>query len=328
MPKRKVRKSTLESELSGILAQEEEFQRYLFQVFTVVALTFLLVYAVLQAKAGQIGLAGLYTLAATIIASNSWAIHFHNKLVVAANVFVALGPVVLLPWQVTGGVAGTGLMWFPAYVVFAMFFVPGWGGSFWALFIYGASFFLLLFQLQGLVHLPYDQDAMLHFYFVGGVTYALAFYFLHAQRIAYDVLKLQLAALKLAQGSAPIGNWSWDIANNVIELCEQLRTSLGLSLDDKISYESYINLVHPDDRQLLQETLEEALLDHQPYSLIHRVKRADGTLVWIHGLGQVVLDVTGRPVRLFGTAQDITERMASQPAFTVNRKSHTSGPRI
>src|SRR5688572_19661545 len=125
-------------------AQSEEFQRYLFDVFTLIALSFLLVYTILQAKDGIFGLAGLYTFAAVIILLNRGLIRYHNRLTIAANVFTALGPIVLLPWQVTGGLASTGLMWFPAYVVFVMLFLPGKWGSFWVATIYAASFFILI----------------------------------------------------------------------------------------------------------------------------------------------------------------------------------------
>lgn len=309
MSVKKTEQSNTASELPHILAQDEEFQRYLFQMFTLIALTFLLVYGCLQAKAGLMVLAALYIGAAVVIAINSWAIRFHNKLVIAANVFAALGPVVLLPWQVSGGVAGTGLMWFPVYVIFIMFFVPGKGGSFWVMSLYGASFFLLLLQLQGVVAFPFEQEVMFHFYFVGCITYALAFYFLHTQRIVTELLKMHLISQKSAEGAARIGTWSWDLKANTIQWCDQLYDIFGLDPDKKVTYESYLKLIHPSDRQVTRETVQEALTDHQPYSLIHRIKRPDGSDVWVHSLGEVMVDSRGKPVGMFGTAQDITERM-------------------
>lgn len=309
-----------DSEFSEWLSPGQELQRHLFQNFTLIGLTFLLVYAVLQAKAGLTLLAILYTAAAVIVALNSWALRFHNRPAVAANVFVALGPVVLLPWQVTGGVADTGLMWFPAYVVFVMFFVPGWGGSFWVMFLYGASFFLLLMQLQGLVYFPFKEKSMIHFYFVGGITYALSYYFLHVQRIVFDVLKMQLAALQATQVANATGNWTWDIKTNTVELSDELCDVLGITSKTKVTYESYMKLVSAEDRQLVQETVEEAVADHQPYSLIHRVRRPDGSYVWMHSLGEAVLDVSGQPIKLVGTLQDITQRMARSSGHTTRRR--------
>ncbi|HTE21633.1 MAG TPA: PAS domain-containing protein [Candidatus Limnocylindria bacterium] len=312
MAAQKLQSQSGDRELIGLLSQNEELQRYLFQAFTPVALTFLLVYAVLQARAGVLGLAALYAGTAGIIAANWWAIRFHNRLVIAANVFAALGPVVLLPWQVSGGLANTGLMWFPAYVVFAMFFVPGRGGSFWVICTYAVSFFLLLLQLQGVVPLPYPEDVMLHFYFVGGITFALSLLFLQAQRIIFDVQKLQIRSLKRAEELAGVGSWTWDVRSDIVEWSDQLYRTFGMDPHKKVTYESYLQRVYSDDRQLTEETVQDALSDHQPYSLIHRLERPDGSLVWVHSLGEVMLDTAGKPMRLFGTTQDITERMGKE----------------
>src|SRR5204862_1313398 len=48
--------------------------------------------------------------------------------------------------------------------------------------------------------------------------------------------------------------------------------------------------------------------DHQPFQFDHRIACPDGTMRWMHGQGAVILDETGRPVRMLGTGQDITER--------------------
>jgi len=307
--RKNIKHKVLGPDVSVLLSQDEELQRYLFQAFTPVALIFLLVYATLQAGAGQPGMAVLYTIAAIIIAINWWVIRFHHQLTIAANVFTSLGPVVLLPWQINGGLAGSGLMWFPAFIVFALFFVPGRGGSFWILLTYAVSFFLLLLQIQGVLPLPFDLDVMLHFYFVGGITYALSYLFLHSQRIIFDVLKLQMASLKVTEELARVGNWSWDVKSDTVQWSDQLYHTFGMDPHRKITYAYYLKHVHPDDRKLTEETVQDALSDYQPYSLIHRIQHPDGSLIWVHSLGEVMLDTTGRPVRLFGTIQDISERM-------------------
>ncbi|HUS26133.1 MAG TPA: PAS domain-containing protein [Nevskiaceae bacterium] len=301
-----------EKKIYNDLSWDDGLQRYLFQVFTPVALVFLVVYAVLQARAGLFELATLYTVVAAIIAVNQWAIQFHNRLALAANVFAALGPIVLLPWQVTGGISGSGLMWFQAYVIFAMLFVPGRGGSFWVMFTYLASFFLLLLQLQGVLPLTFQTDIMFHFYFVGGISYALTFLFLQAQRIMLDMLKRQLVSLKMKEDMSQIGNWSWEAGRDTIECSDSMYQLLGMQ-PARLTYASFIQMVDPDDRRLAEETVQEALRDHQPFSIMYRVKRQDtGATVWLHGLGSVVLASGGKPLRIVGTTQDITSRIPSK----------------
>jgi PAS domain-containing protein len=294
--------------------QGKEFQRYLFDAFTLVALSFLLVYAVLQAKDGQLGLAGLYGVVAGIILLNYWLIRYHNRLTIAANIFASLGPVVLLPWQVTGGLAGTGLMWFPAYVVFAMLFVPGIWGSFWVVFTYAVSFFLLMLQTQGVLAMPFNTDMMFHFYFVGAITYALTFLFVQAQRIIIETLQLRVASLQAVDDDVSLtGSWTWEMARDKVQWSDGLYRVYGIKPDRKVTYKAYIKWVHPEDRQLVEQTVDEAMRDHQPFSVIHRVKRPDERMIWVHTLGEVMLSAGGQPVKMVGTTQDITSRLAKKP---------------
>jgi PAS domain S-box-containing protein len=301
-----------QNEFDRFLSQGEELQRHLFHVFTYIALIFLIVYMVLQAQAGLFGLAALYALAAVIIAVNRWMIWYHNKLEIAANVFASLGPVVLLPWQITGGLAGTGLMWFPAYVVFVMFFAPGKWGSFWVMVTYGASFFLLLLQLQGILPFPFNRDVMFHFYFLGGVVYALTFLFLQAQNIIIEVLQLRVASLQSSGELAQTGTWSWDLIRDEVQWSDELYRIFGMRPSTKITFKAYMRWVHPDDRKITNQTVEEARRDHEPFSLIHRVRRPDGSVIWVHSLGEVLLNAAGDAVRMTGTTQDITNRLAKE----------------
>jgi len=291
-------------ELDYFQTQGEEFQRYLFDVFTLIALAFLLVYAALQARDKMFSLAILYGLAAAVILLNRWLIRYHNRLTIAANVFAMLGPVVLLPWQVTGGLTGTGLLWFPAYVVFAMLFVPGKWGSFWVMSTYAASFFLLLLQVQGALTMPFNIDMMFHFYFVGGITYAMTFLFVQAQRIIIEVLQMRVASLQAVGEVTPAGSWTWDMARDAVQW--------SIKPGRKITFKAYLKWVHPEDRPLVIQTVDEALRDHQPFSVIHRIKRPDGTMIWVHTLGEVMVGAGGQPVKMVGTSQDITSRLSKE----------------
>ncbi|HTE57157.1 MAG TPA: PAS domain-containing protein [Verrucomicrobiae bacterium] len=300
------------TELDYFEAQSEEFQRYLFDAFTLIALAFLLVYAILQAKHRIFGLAGVYGLAAGVILVNWWMINYHNRLTIAANVFAALGPIVLLPWQITGGLAHTGLLWFPAYVVFAMLFLPGRWGSFWVACTYAASFFLLILQVQGTLALPFDTDMMFHFYFVGGITYAMTFLFVKAQRIIVEVLQMRVASLRTVGETSLTGSWTWDIARDKAHWSDELYGIYGVKPGRNITYKTYLKWVHSEDRPLVEQTVDEALCDHHPFSVIHRIKRPDDSMIWVHTLGEVMVGAGGDPVKIVGSSQDITSRLANK----------------
>jgi PAS domain S-box-containing protein len=117
------------------------------------------------------------------------------------------------------------------------------------------------------------------------------------------------AGLTEAQELAHIGSWEWDIAANRVAWSDELFRLWGHEpRSAAVTYESYLASVHPDDRGLVEETVARALEDAQPFAYDHRIPMADGRVRWIASRGRVITDETGAPVRMVGTAQDITER--------------------
>ena len=67
-------------------------------------------------------------------------------------------------------------------------------------------------------------------------------------------------------------------------------------------------MIHPDDRDAFLQQVGGALERRQPYNLEFRVLWPDGSVHWTHGAGRAFYDEDGRPQRMIGTGQDITER--------------------
>jgi PAS domain S-box-containing protein len=117
------------------------------------------------------------------------------------------------------------------------------------------------------------------------------------------------ASLTEAQELAHIGSWEWDIAANRVAWSDELFRLWGHEpRSATVTYESYLASVHPEDRELVEETVGRALEDTQPFAYEHRIPLADGRVRWIASRGRVITDESGAPVRMVGTAQDITER--------------------
>jgi PAS domain S-box-containing protein len=117
------------------------------------------------------------------------------------------------------------------------------------------------------------------------------------------------ASLKEAQEVAHIGSWEWDISGDKVTWSDELYRLWGLEPGSgPITYERYLDSIHPEDRELAQKTIEDAYAEGAPFAFDHRVTLPDGRQRWIHGSGRVIADETGAPVRMLGTAQDITER--------------------
>jgi PAS domain S-box-containing protein len=121
--------------------------------------------------------------------------------------------------------------------------------------------------------------------------------------------KLQEARLAEAQQLAHIGSWDWDIATNVVTGSDELYRLWGREPGSvELTYDWYLASIHPDDRHQVAETVARARGDGSPFAFEHRVPLPDGRVRWISSRGQVVTDDSGAPIRMLGTAQDITER--------------------
>jgi PAS domain S-box-containing protein len=134
--------------------------------------------------------------------------------------------------------------------------------------------------------------------------------------IAHDNTPIMEAAEKIrtvntrlteAQRLAHIGDWEWDIANDKITWSDELYRVFGLPEDSEPGFEKYMEFIHPDDKDLVSQTVLGAYTNHQPFHFYHRIVRPDGTTRYLHGRGKVYVDESGRPLSMAGTAQDVTE---------------------
>jgi diguanylate cyclase (GGDEF)-like protein/PAS domain S-box-containing protein len=117
------------------------------------------------------------------------------------------------------------------------------------------------------------------------------------------------ASLTEAQRIAHLGNWEWDLINNTVSWSDEMYRIFGYAPQQiGASYEAFLNLVHPEDRQLVDDAVREALARQHTYSIEHRILQPDGTLRHVHGQAEVMQGEDGQPISMMGTFQDITER--------------------
>src|SRR5438552_819667 len=123
------------------------------------------------------------------------------------------------------------------------------------------------------------------------------------------------ARLREAQRMARIGSWEWDIANDTLWWSDELYEIYGVDPETfELRYENYLERINPEDLDLVRSTIETALCDGRPFSFEHRIVRADGQILVVHGQGRVVTDSSGLPIRMMGTGQDITEAKRAEEA--------------
>ena len=110
-----------------------------------------------------------------------------------------------------------------------------------------------------------------------------------------------------AQALAHIGSWEWDIRRDSITWSDELYRIFGLERGTELHYDTYLDLVHADDREFARERVAAALEDGKPFAFEHRLVRPDGQERILMGRGRVVRE-GGEAVRMLGTGQDITEQ--------------------
>jgi PAS domain S-box-containing protein len=137
-----------------------------------------------------------------------------------------------------------------------------------------------------------------------------------ARRAAQVALRVSENRLAQAQEIACLGSWEWDIASDVVTWSDQLFRNFGLVPQSiPLSYREFLSRIHPDDRDRIESTFERALVTGESYSFENRVVWPDGRVRTLYSRGETVLDGDGRPVKIRGTSQDITERVQAEQAL-------------
>ncbi|MBB4265943.1 PAS domain S-box protein [Roseospira visakhapatnamensis] len=118
------------------------------------------------------------------------------------------------------------------------------------------------------------------------------------------------SVLEEAQRIAQIGHFDVDIPAETWSGSPVLDAILGIDDTYVRTLAGALALVHHEDRPRIRATLADTLLaDGRPFDQTYRVRRyADGEVRWVHGRGRLSLNAEGRPARLLGTIQDVTDR--------------------
>src|SRR6201998_2725057 len=137
------------------------------------------------------------------------------------------------------------------------------------------------------------------------------------------------ARLEEAQRIAQVGHYYWNLIENRVIWSDELYRIYGLSpqkgpIDMAICRE----MIHPEDREFVFRTAEEALHSEARPDIEHRVVRPDGEVRTVHAMGTVKRDASGRPYEMFGTVQDITERKRAEEALQLTQAHFREGQRL
>jgi PAS domain S-box-containing protein len=115
---------------------------------------------------------------------------------------------------------------------------------------------------------------------------------------------------KDAERAAHLGSWEMDITTGDAVWSDEFFRICGYEPGSiEPTSEIGFQIIHPDDRDRAAEAVNEAIETGKPYEIEKRIVRPDGTVRWVHSIGEITYDCQGQPKTLLGSFQDITERI-------------------
>jgi PAS domain S-box-containing protein len=134
------------------------------------------------------------------------------------------------------------------------------------------------------------------------------------RKLVEEQLRQSESQLAEAQRLAHIGSWNWDVRGSTVTWSDEIYRIFGVDRQAfNPTYEDTImEFIHPEDRALVRDAVERSLETQKPSSSYYRILRHDGEERVVHSRWEVISDEDGNPIRMFGTAQDVTERQRAE----------------
>jgi PAS domain S-box-containing protein len=127
---------------------------------------------------------------------------------------------------------------------------------------------------------------------------------------AQEELQESREDLNRAQAVAHIGSWRMNVQKNELTWSDENHRIFGISPGTPMTYETFLGIVHPEDRDYLNGEWM-AALKGKAYDVEHRIVVA-GTVKWVRERAELEFDSEGQLLGGFGTTQDITERKQAE----------------
>lgn len=115
--------------------------------------------------------------------------------------------------------------------------------------------------------------------------------------------------------------WAADEAGNVVEVSDVLSELTGVE-EESITGWGWLDLLHEEDRPVVEAKWKEHLRLREPIEMEYRVRTLNDTWHWLSARAAPVLDEDGRCVEWLGTCTDVNERMSMESALRLSEESY------
>ncbi|MET0997301.1 MAG: ATP-binding protein [Marmoricola sp.] len=149
------------------------------------------------------------------------------------------------------------------------------------------------------------------------------------RKLILDVAVAGEQHLADAQSTARVGSWEWDIPHDVVSWSDELYRIYDVHPQAfEATYEGFLTFVHPDDRAMVEAVVASAFTQPDPFEFEARIIKASGSEGWMRGRGRASRDQNGVPIRMSGTAQEITESVLAAAELAAARDAAVEASRI
>ena len=118
-----------------------------------------------------------------------------------------------------------------------------------------------------------------------------------------------------AQALAHVGSWEWTVGEAGVRWSDEMFRVYGYRPGEvEVTFDTFVERVHPDDRERVVRAVDRAMETGEDFEFDHRIVRPDGAVRALHARGRVEAGPDGRPARMYGSGQDVTDRRAAEDA--------------
>lgn len=143
-------------------------------------------------------------------------------------------------------------------------------------------------------------------------------------RQSRDALQTERTRLQNVVDGTHVGTWEWKVQTGETIFNDEWARIVGYELSEllPLSFETWTNLLHPEDLENAKQNLERHFSGETPfYECELRMRHKDGSWVWVLARGRVALwSPDGKPLMMAGTHLDITERKLAEEELIEAKK--------
>ncbi len=129
--------------------------------------------------------------------------------------------------------------------------------------------------------------------------------------------------IRESQRVARLGSYVLDIPTGRWTSSELLDNIFGIEKAYERSVSGWSDLVHPEDRERMLRYFAGIVAERKRFEADYRIIRKNGGEVrWVSGLGELILDEKGVPVKMLGTIQDVTDRKLTEHSLLASEQRY------